>query len=75
MTETMSPTEYNQLIADKISEMVEASPRPRKDIADAVGLTPARMRRKLRGETVLMVNEVCAFARVFQIEPSELIAS
>lgn len=75
MTETMTPTEYNQLIADRITELVEASPRARKDIADAVGLTPARMRRKLRGETVLMVNEVCEFARVFKVKPSELVAA
>lgn len=46
----------------------------RKDIAAGVGLTPDRMRRKLRGETTLMVTNVFAFARVFQVNPSDLMA-
>ncbi|PYI39791.1 hypothetical protein CVS30_03790 [Arthrobacter psychrolactophilus] len=73
-TPNIDPDEWCQLLAKRIHGLVETSPLSRKDVAAAVGLTPDRMRRKLRGETRLMITDVFAFARVLEIKPSELIA-
>lgn len=73
-TPKIDPDEWCQLLAEKIHGLVKASPLSLKDIAAAVGLTPDRMRRKLRGESRLMITDVFAFARVLQVEPSKLIA-
>ncbi|MDJ0317862.1 hypothetical protein [Arthrobacter antibioticus] len=72
---TLNPAiaeQYNHTLTH-IRQLVETSTLPRKAIADSVGLSAARMRRKLAGETVLTVNDVCAFAYVFKVDPAELV--
>lgn len=71
---TLSPAiaeQYNHTLS-QICQLVETSALSRKAVADSVGLSVARMRRKLAGETVLTVNDVCAFADAFKVNPSEL---
>ncbi|MGO4384603.1 hypothetical protein [Specibacter sp. RAF43] len=71
---TMTADHECEYILQRINELVESSPMSRKEIANIGGMSVARMRRKLRGETVLMTPDLFMFARVFQIKPSALMA-
>lgn len=72
---TQTADEFTQVVLGRIVDSVEASPMTHKDIAAAAHLTPARMRRKLQGSTVLTVTDVCAFARVLGLDVIELVAA
>lgn len=66
--------ESTAVVLGRINDSVQASTMSLKEIAGAVGLTPARMGRKLRGTTVLTVVDVCAFADLFKLDVAKLVA-
>lgn len=74
-TKQTAADEFTAVVLGRINDSVQASTMSLKEIAGAVGLTPARMGRKLRGATVLTVNDVVAFARVFKMDWVKLLAA
>lgn len=73
-TKQTAADEFTAVVLGRINDSVQASTMSLKEIAAGVGLTPARMGRKLRGTTVLTVVDVCAFADLFKLDVAKLVA-
>lgn len=73
-TKQTAADEFTAVVLGRINDSVQASTMSLKEIAGAVGLTPTRMGRKLRGTTVLTVVDVCAFADLFKLDVAKLVA-
>lgn len=70
----MSHTDTRQALAAEIRAAIARVGRKQNAIADATGISPASLSRKLRGETAFYAEEVVAIADAIGVDAGALLA-